>query len=813
MYEAKERQKFINNAQYLREMQHKMDSEYQACLRKQEPTRDQTEKKRDHHSRQELRQNSMSSISAVHTCERPWISRLPINRKASSDEASASELKSSVKSLGNKSEAKFPAIDKTAVKQKQKPSTCSRKSERNGSGPKKETAVFQKPILARRRMNQRSLLEHSDSENIRKVEGRGRKTPVLQGITKTARGFDSKDAVGQKISQAPKGKKKSQEKRNLIQSSKLSIDGKRLDKNLKKGSVLTHQNSTDSTVKVSNIPSVSSDSTNPNLPPIKRTPSRPREYDFCAMLCSHVEDSPGENEDTKDFVPLEEELLSVDFSKPLPLDQNGRVGGTSLTQSAQHNCEVDVGSDGRRADLPHKLLRQYNATRDGANEPSTAGQRKTRDQRKSYVLEENVLEDSHNSDGENTVFRVKSPQNESRPGSTTVDKAVNNSSCTEDWPGSDAFGRERQSFESNQRCYSGSSRPTVQRPLRSAFNAPASLVQPANRTEATGNGDVTAAASVQVTELSGSPRLTARRQLSPLRIRDSFSATESCQSSSSTMSTFEDSSVLEDSISNELSSVSPSTTSHDEDNFLNSHSSSSSTDSSHQSLFRANFTAHLHMTGPLPDQVPIFLTVSDLRNQSTFVSSTTSCNSLDAKEINKPEMDPEKLKKLQESLLAEDSEEEGDQCRICQIAGGSITNPLLEPCGCGGSLRFVHQECLKTWLKAKIKSGAELGAVKTCELCKQSLTVDLDDFNVNDYYRNHQQSRVQPILATLAKNCQGGSKEENSLWQSDKELFATAFHVNSLSFHQATMSMYTLQIQCHHLNLKPSNGLGLILFV
>lgn len=64
------------------------------------------------------------------------------------------------------------------------------------------------------------------------------------------------------------------------------------------------------------------------------------------------------------------------------------------------------------------------------------------------------------------------------------------------------------------------------------------------------------------------------------------------------------------------------------------------------------------------------------------------------------------------SLLAEDSEEEGDQCRICQIAGGSLTNPLLEPCGCGGSLRFVHQECLKTWLKAKIKSGRSLIAAK-----------------------------------------------------------------------------------------------------
>lgn len=58
------------------------------------------------------------------------------------------------------------------------------------------------------------------------------------------------------------------------------------------------------------------------------------------------------------------------------------------------------------------------------------------------------------------------------------------------------------------------------------------------------------------------------------------------------------------------------------------------------------------------------------------------------------------------SLLEEDSdEEEGDLCRICLMAGGSPTNPLLEPCGCVGSLKFVHQECLKKWLKVKITSG------------------------------------------------------------------------------------------------------------
>uniref|UniRef100_A0A670J2T5 RING-type E3 ubiquitin transferase n=1 Tax=Podarcis muralis TaxID=64176 RepID=A0A670J2T5_PODMU len=374
---------------------------------------------------------------------------------------------------------------------------------------------------------------------------------------------------------------------------------------------------------------------------------------------------------------------------------------------------MGVGGDVRRAELSHRLPRQHSGAVEAAAEQPSAGQRKTRDQRNPHALEENNLsEEAHKNEGENS----KSPHAESRPRSAAANETTGNLSSTEDWSGNNGCGRERQGFEGNQRCYTGlisSARPAVQRPpMRSTFNIPGSLAQPINRTETTSNVDA-AAASMQTTELSGSPRFTVRRQLSPIRIRESFSATESCQSSSPTISTFEDSSLLEDSISNGLSSLSP---------------------------------THLHMAGPLPDQVPIFLTVSDLRNQSSFVSSTTTCSSPNMKEISKPETDPEKLKKLQESLLAEDSEEEGDQCRICQIAGGSITNPLLEPCGCGGTLRFVHQECLKTWLKAKIKSGAELGAVKTCELCKQSLTVDLDDFNVNDYYRNHQQSRAQDEL-------------------------------------------------------------------
>lgn len=58
------------------------------------------------------------------------------------------------------------------------------------------------------------------------------------------------------------------------------------------------------------------------------------------------------------------------------------------------------------------------------------------------------------------------------------------------------------------------------------------------------------------------------------------------------------------------------------------------------------------------------------------------------------------------SLLQEDSDEdEGDLCRICQMGETSSSNPLIEPCRCTGSLQYVHQDCIKKWLRSKISSG------------------------------------------------------------------------------------------------------------
>ncbi|XP_070545105.1 E3 ubiquitin-protein ligase MARCHF8-like [Ptychodera flava] len=50
-----------------------------------------------------------------------------------------------------------------------------------------------------------------------------------------------------------------------------------------------------------------------------------------------------------------------------------------------------------------------------------------------------------------------------------------------------------------------------------------------------------------------------------------------------------------------------------------------------------------------------------------------------------------------------------DICRICHCEGDSEL-PLITPCLCSGSLKFVHQQCLQQWIKSS--------DTKSCELCK-----------------------------------------------------------------------------------------------
>ncbi|XP_069589118.1 E3 ubiquitin-protein ligase MARCHF7 isoform X1 [Ranitomeya imitator] len=157
------------------------------------------------------------------------------------------------------------------------------------------------------------------------------------------------------------------------------------------------------------------------------------------------------------------------------------------------------------------------------------------------------------------------------------------------------------------------------------------------------------------------------------------------------------------------------------------------------------------ISGMLPNSllhfsVPATLGNSLSDNVMITVDIVPSGRTSDGQESEKSEnsRDPEKLKKIKESLLLEDSEEEdGDLCRICQTGVTTPTNPFIEPCKCSGSLQYVHQDCMKKWLHAKINSGSSLETITTCELCKEKLDLNLEDFDIQELYRAHANERAE----------------------------------------------------------------------
>jgi E3 ubiquitin-protein ligase DOA10 len=65
------------------------------------------------------------------------------------------------------------------------------------------------------------------------------------------------------------------------------------------------------------------------------------------------------------------------------------------------------------------------------------------------------------------------------------------------------------------------------------------------------------------------------------------------------------------------------------------------------------------------------------------------------------------------------------QCKVCWDNSSTAENPLLNSCQCDGSVRYIHYECLKHWLKQKMAKKEEKNLISytwkqfECEICKK----------------------------------------------------------------------------------------------
>jgi hypothetical protein len=55
---------------------------------------------------------------------------------------------------------------------------------------------------------------------------------------------------------------------------------------------------------------------------------------------------------------------------------------------------------------------------------------------------------------------------------------------------------------------------------------------------------------------------------------------------------------------------------------------------------------------------------------------------------------------------------DNNSCRICLDNENLFSNPLISPCLCKGSMKYIHRECLNSWRKSNNK------AYYMCDICK-----------------------------------------------------------------------------------------------
>ena len=126
--------------------------------------------------------------------------------------------------------------------------------------------------------------------------------------------------------------------------------------------------------------------------------------------------------------------------------------------------------------------------------------------------------------------------------------------------------------------------------------------------------------------------------------------------------------------------------------------------------------------------------------------------------------------KIKEHLISSESKKSEKQkiCRICYMNETEDSNPLIRPCKCSGSMKYIHFKCLLHWLKTKIQIDKSEYIENDyfhiyspenveCELCKEHFP----------HFLKHNNKLLN--LTELEQDTDNDSKTNNSKNENDTE--------------------------------------------
>jgi hypothetical protein len=83
-----------------------------------------------------------------------------------------------------------------------------------------------------------------------------------------------------------------------------------------------------------------------------------------------------------------------------------------------------------------------------------------------------------------------------------------------------------------------------------------------------------------------------------------------------------------------------------------------------------------------------------------------------------------------QTLVRREKCENGDLCKICFSEEDFDGNPLIAPCSCTGSMKFIHLKCIKSWIEFKSTKSVRQNSTYVycksmdCEICMKPFVLD-----------------------------------------------------------------------------------------
>ena len=124
-------------------------------------------------------------------------------------------------------------------------------------------------------------------------------------------------------------------------------------------------------------------------------------------------------------------------------------------------------------------------------------------------------------------------------------------------------------------------------------------------------------------------------------------------------------------------------------------------------------------------------TVKKQKEEEDKENEMLSINKTSNKKVNSKKINfktPEKIF-FEENQKKKSTDFPSRCCRICYLEEETESNPLIQPCLCSGSLKYIHLDCLKKWIGTRNWTRVEnnenvcIYLIKEidCELCKNKL--------------------------------------------------------------------------------------------